>query len=541
MDAILALPPPIPPIDGGDGGALLTYALLRQWASTRGALAEALRRRLARGTAILAGLDAGRHPSAGELAAGSFAEGAVQLAFPELVISDGHTVTAGDGLAACVEKHAASVRALLDDLDRSPDPDIQRARHITALRSRHAGAKMVIFTQYADSVNAMFRLLRSEPGVAALTADGGRVAGGSLTRAEALARFAPRAQGVAPAGRAQCIDVLLTTDLLSEGVNLQDASIVVHLDLPWTPARLEQRVGRVARIGSTHDLVHVYAMLPPASSERIVRVEQRLREKLRSAARTVGVIGTIVPSFARPDVSLALPSFTPTDELVPPASPARSSEDILTILAEWRPAVPSASHRLPLSVASSIVATVEAPLNGFLALLGDLARPRLVADIGAGPTDDPSVVLIALRAAGGPETVRDESTEARAVASVARWRATTRVQRDLSVDGALQARARRSVVDRIAAITRRAPRHLRPTITTLAATARQTAITRYGAGAERVLGELAVASMPDEAWLRAVSAFGALHGAVPRGPAESEHPLLALIVLRDVASARAET
>ena len=48
--------------------------------------------------------------------------------------------------------------------------------------------------------------------------------------------------------------LLLTTDLASEGVNLQDASVVVHLDLPWTAARLEQRVGRVARLASAHDV-----------------------------------------------------------------------------------------------------------------------------------------------------------------------------------------------------------------------------------------------------------------------------------------------
>ena len=46
------------------------------------------------------------------------------------------------------------------------------------------------------------------------------------------------------------VDLLIATDLLSEGLNLQDASVVVHLDLPWTAARLTQRIGRVWRVGA---------------------------------------------------------------------------------------------------------------------------------------------------------------------------------------------------------------------------------------------------------------------------------------------------
>src|SRR5207247_1060626 len=80
-------------------------------------------------------------------------------------------------------------------------------------------------------------------------------------------------------------------DVLSEGLDLHAASVIVHLDLPWNPARLEQRVGRVRRLGSTHETVHVYAFAPPASSERVLRVEQRLRAKLRIARGMIGLGG----------------------------------------------------------------------------------------------------------------------------------------------------------------------------------------------------------------------------------------------------------
>ena len=191
---------------------------------------------------------------------------------------------------------------------------------------------------------------------------------------------------------------------------------------------------------------------------------------------------------------------------------------------------PDADVSLPFMPQPPMVAAVSSPHTGFIAVLGDIARPRLIADVGAGPADDPHTLLAALRAAHGAGVTPGDGAVRTALAAVARWRSGNRLHRELSVDGALRARARRSVVDRIAAITRRAPRHLRPTIAALAATARRTVTAHFGAGAERVLGELAEAEMADEAWLRAVSTFGSLHGAGGGGE-ESTLPLLALLLL----------
>ena len=538
LDAILALPPPIPPMDGGDGGALLVYSLLRQWASTRAALVEALRRRLARATALLASLEAGRHPSASELAAWSFADGAVQLAFPELVVDSAHRTRGARDLATCVHAHAAAIRALLGELADSSDPDAERAAHLVELRARHAGEKIVVFSQYAESVAAMFRLLRAHAGVAALDAHGGHVAGGTLSRRETLARFAPRAQNAPPPRRAASIDMLLTTDLLSEGVNLQDASVLVHLDVPWTPARLDQRVGRIARLGSAHGCVTIYAMLPPGGAERIVRVEQRLREKLGVATRSVGVAGTIIPSLtlaAFADSNGAAGSVADRDcgggsdavDERDTRSPAELAEAIQSVLADWRMC---GSVQNPRPISTPIAAAVTASVNGFIALIADSDTPRLIADLGVGATDAPRSVLDALRAARDGNAPLDEARLEAALVAIARWRSDRQVHRELSVDGALRARARRAVVDRIAMITRRAPRHLRPMIAALAATARRTATARYGAGAERVLAELAEASMSDEAWLRAVTTFGSIHAA-GESPDAGARAVLAVLIL----------
>ena len=141
------------------------------------------------------------------------------------------------------------------------------------------------------------RSLRAKRGVAALTAQRRARRRADACRATPCSRSSRRAMpGARGAARAERIDLLITTDLLSEGLNLQEASVIVHLDLPWNPARLDQRVGRALRLGSRHEAVTVYSIAPPASAERLLRIETRLRDKLSVAQRTIGVAGRILPS-----------------------------------------------------------------------------------------------------------------------------------------------------------------------------------------------------------------------------------------------------
>jgi hypothetical protein len=84
------------------------------------------------------------------------------------------------------------------------------------------------------------------------------------------------------------LDVLIATDVLSEGQNLQDGSIVVNYDLPWAIIRLIQRAGRVDRIGQKADAILCYSFLPADGVERIIRLRARVRQRLRENAEVVG-------------------------------------------------------------------------------------------------------------------------------------------------------------------------------------------------------------------------------------------------------------
>src|SRR5439155_1164225 len=100
-----------------------------------------------------------------------------------------------------------------------------------------------------------------------------------------LRAFAPRAQGGPLPASALETDVLVATDLLSEGLNLQDAARVIHYDLPWSPARLAQRVGRIDRASSPHERIETVTFLPPLPLADALAMERRLVAKRRTQSR----------------------------------------------------------------------------------------------------------------------------------------------------------------------------------------------------------------------------------------------------------------
>ena len=82
--------------------------------------------------------------------------------------------------------------------------------------------------------------------------------------------------------------VLITTDILSEGQNLQDCFVVVNYDLPWAIIRLIQRAGRIDRIGQKHDGILCYSFLPAEGVERVINLRGRVRQRLKENAEVVG-------------------------------------------------------------------------------------------------------------------------------------------------------------------------------------------------------------------------------------------------------------
>jgi superfamily II DNA or RNA helicase len=518
LDQIVALPPPVPASDESVVTALLTYGLIHQWSSSRAALLAALNRRRARGLALLSALDAGRRPTRAELSAWTYTGDGLQLAFPELVTAAPSAAT-DIGLAAltvAVDRHNAAVEALIRRLRSGVDPDDERARILRRIRDHHPDERIIAFCHYAETVNALRAKLAFDSGIAALTANGARIAGGRLPRAAVLAQFtpssSPRAPG-SPLSRAERIDLLLTTDLLSEGLNLQEASVVVHLDLPWNPARLDQRVGRVRRIGSRFTAVSVYSIAPPAPAEQLLQIERRLREKLSVAQRSVGIAGRILPS--------------PLEINRERRGLAESSGSIESVLRAWADE-PGGS---PESVAEctnashdeSLVSAVRCGRSGFLAVVRDRDGPQLVVDVAGatrGISTAPDHVRHALDLALGDDVPVAGDQADDTLMRITHWLDARRGASTIDLSAAAAARFRRATLARVSQALERAPRHRRAQLALLADAARAIAIAPLAEGAERILETLAKAELPDEAWLRSIATFGALNARPAPGCAD---------------------
>ena len=449
-------------------------------------------------------LAAGRMPTRAELAAWSFADGAQQLSFAELLVE--LQTSRATELLEQVRQHADGVREMLAFIRQPPDPDRARADALQAVLTAHAGQRAIAFSEYADTVAALYRLLAPNARAAMLTHGGGRVAGGRLTRRELLRRFSSGASTLT--AESDRIDLLLTTDVLSEGVDLQDASVVVHLDLSWNPARLAQRVGRLRRPGAARDEVTVYLFAPPVAAERLLQIERRLRVKLGVAARSLGIAGAILPGLDR--------SATAVD------APTPCGEQIESILQGWR------TDAATCAMEGTMVATTRAPRDGAIACVRTGDDVALVAITGATVTDDRVAIAPLLESATGESVETDEPRMQALHDRVQRWVQQRSASTIVDLPSLHVANSRRTLLRRVDTIARRAPRHSQPKWAPLMRAVRTAATATLTAGAERVLEELASAPLNDEAWLHAIGEFSALH-ARARGSAAQ---IVALLVLQ---------
>ena len=155
-------------------------------------------------------------------------------------------------------------------------------------RDRKANCKALVFTTFADTARYLYDHLegwaRNDLGVhiALVTGgDGNRSSVGVSGFIDLLARFAPRAQQAS--GEHEEIDIVIATDCLSEGQNLQDCDLVVNYDIHWNPVRLMQRFGRIDRLGSRNRQVAMVNFWPTADLDRYLDLKNRVEARMALA------------------------------------------------------------------------------------------------------------------------------------------------------------------------------------------------------------------------------------------------------------------
>lgn len=145
--------------------------------------------------------------------------------------------------------------------------------------------KRLIFTQYADTARYLFDDLN--PG--GKLKDVEVIFSGDKSKARVVGRFAPKAnpEYKFQSGESELFTVI-ATDVLAEGLNLQDCDKVINYDLHWNPVRLIQRFGRIDRIGSDYDVIYGFNFLPETGIERNLGLRQKLRNRIQEIHDTIG-------------------------------------------------------------------------------------------------------------------------------------------------------------------------------------------------------------------------------------------------------------
>ena len=308
------------------------------------------------------------------------------------------------------------------------------ADHAPASRDRR---KAIVFTEFADTAE----YIHAAVAAAVSAADDndplhrylGRIAdpvrsteGGSDQRDAIIASFAPNTAGT-PSSK-DLYDILITTDVLAEGVNLHQAGKVINYDLPWNPMRLVQRHGRVDRIGSPHRSVQIDVFAPAERLDGMLKLMAKLEKKLGLAHATIGVPETIpdMPGGGQgqlfedgPDgLEIAAEILAGDDRWL-----KRRGSDTTSLGERWRMALtrmqdPTSVAELPAAAGSGFVSEiVKTPGYVFCAEItdGDETRTQMVSVTADPGTWQPADVfdtstMNCLRAAdpqGSPRSLDD--------------------------------------------------------------------------------------------------------------------------------------
>jgi hypothetical protein len=188
-------------------------------------------------------------------------------------------------LAKDLADDAASLLGVLKHCgDWDPAKDTKLEALHALLTKKHPNEKVIVFTQFADTVRYLETQLRSR---------GLKRFAGVTGDVEDPTGFAWRFSPVSNNKRDRVsagdeLRVLVATDVLSEGQNLQDGAIIVNFDLPWAIIRLVQRAGRVDRIGQKSEKILCYSFLPADGVENLIRLRARVRQRLHENAEVVG-------------------------------------------------------------------------------------------------------------------------------------------------------------------------------------------------------------------------------------------------------------
>ena len=282
---------------------------------------------------------------------------------------------------AALQWMEAAIKTLLVSRGDGAEQDAKVAAIKQALLERARGQgfeKAIVFSYYHDTADYIYRALTNDSDwMAAMGLAPERVAflsGSSSgdTRSDVVRRFAPRSNRRSDEDEQDFqkllerpIDLLISTDVLSEGQNLQDAGFLLNADLHWNPVRMIQRAGRIDRLGSTFEELEISNVFPEEGLEEVLGLVERLQTRIADIERTVGldasVLGETVSSRSFEELRrIRAEDSTVLDELEQESELSYGDEMRLPLIAALQSLGESFVQDIPLGIHSVKASPVAA-------------------------------------------------------------------------------------------------------------------------------------------------------------------------------------
>jgi hypothetical protein len=204
--------------------------------------------------------------------------------------------------------------------------DSKLARLKSLLTGELKGRKVLIFSYYKDTARYLYRHLGDPQSADA--SEFRKQAGDVLVRrmdsgnhpderVKTVQAFAPKANGKTEfVGTDREIDLLISTDALSEGQNLQDCGYLLNYDLHWNPTRMVQRAGRIDRIGTEFDALWIYNMFPDRGLERLLGLVDSLSRKIADIDRLGMLDASVLGEEVHPQIFNSLKRIREEDNSI---------------------------------------------------------------------------------------------------------------------------------------------------------------------------------------------------------------------------------
>ncbi len=207
-----------------------------------------------------------------------------------------------DEADAVTREHDPKLAVLVDELASIAEEAAAEGIGEQDVRDRR---KVLVFSYFADTVRwideHLEHVVSTDSRLAPYRDRIASLSGTFGSKEDALWGFAPRTTDAPEGADEDLYDIVVTTDVLSEGVNLQQARHIINYDLPWNPMRLVQRHGRIDRIGSSHSEVFLRCIFPDRQLGDLLGLEARLHRKIQQAAKSIGT-SEVLPDSASGDV-----------------------------------------------------------------------------------------------------------------------------------------------------------------------------------------------------------------------------------------------